>query len=99
MPQSVKGHFTQDDIGTELYPGARASASARGGGRRGQERVTVHTRMGTACCRITMALWRTLCHSCANAALAPWRLCRVLTVTLVICKQPCLRSSGSALTR
>ena len=32
MPQSVKERFTQDDPGTELYPGARASANARGGG-------------------------------------------------------------------
>jgi hypothetical protein len=30
MPQSVKECFTQDDTGTELHPGARASASARG---------------------------------------------------------------------
>jgi hypothetical protein len=31
-------------------------------GRRGQERVMVHTRMGMACCSVTMALWRILSH-------------------------------------
>src|SRR5215510_14142844 len=96
MPQSVKERFTQDDPGTGLHPGARASASARGGsGRRGQERVIVPTRMGAACCSDTLALWRILSHGCANVALVPWRLRRVPPVTPVICKQSCLRSSGT----
>ena len=65
MTQSVKECFTMTLAPScILMPGPLLAREVIG--HRGQERVMVHTRMGMACCSVTMALWRILSHGCTE---------------------------------